>query len=281
MRILCCLNRDLASNIALNLLLPTFARHEVRVGLTERVGVAADDGEPAGRRELRVAEQTYPNEVLFALLDNAGFPDDGVRYLTFAEIERHRGIRVEPLPSLNTPSGLDIVKAFAPDLIVTIRYGSILKAPVIAVPGLGVLNLHSGRLPAYRGVLATFRALMNGDSEIACTLHYIADGTIDTGDIIDIEPVPVRAERSLLAHILSLYPPGIGRLSRAIDELAVGRVLRCAPQPTSGGAYYSYPTAEDWTELARRGWRVTEAADFLEISKRYLPRDASLSIPLG
>ncbi len=34
----------------------------------------------------------------------------------------HRGTRVEPLPSLNTPSGLDIAKTFAPDLIVTIRY---------------------------------------------------------------------------------------------------------------------------------------------------------------
>ena len=65
MRILCCLNRDLASNVALNILLPVLAGHDVRVGLTERVGqVAAVSDEPAGRRELRVAEQSMPNELL-------------------------------------------------------------------------------------------------------------------------------------------------------------------------------------------------------------------------
>ena len=38
MCILCCLNRDIASSVALNLLLPAFAKHHVRVGPTEQVG---------------------------------------------------------------------------------------------------------------------------------------------------------------------------------------------------------------------------------------------------
>jgi methionyl-tRNA formyltransferase len=271
MRILCCLNRDLASNLAVNLLLPTLARHDVRIGLTERVGAVADQSEPVERRELRAAEQTYPNEVLFPLVDQARAPDDGVRYLTFAEIERHRGIPVQPLPSLNTASGLQFAQDFGPDLIVAIRYGSILKAPVIGVQRLGVLNLHSGRLPEYRGVLATYRALMNGDSQIACTLHYILDGTIDTGDVIGIESVPVQRESSLLAHILSLYPPGLAMLSKAIEALAAGESLKRASQPDTGGAYYTYPTAEEWAEFTRRGWRITQATDWLHVSKLYLP----------
>lgn len=270
-RILCCLNRDLASNVALNLLLRGLGGHEVRVGLTERVGIVADPSEPAGRRELRAAEQGYPNEVLFPLIERAGFSDDGGRYLTFAEIERWRGIPVEATPSLNTPEGLGFVRRFAPDLIVTIRYGSILKPPVIAMPPLGVLNLHSGRLPAYRGVLATFRALMNRDEEIGCTLHYIADGTIDTGNILGVASQPVRSELSLLAHILSLYPPGIAMVRAAIESLSAGRQLEHAPQPATGGAYYSYPTADEWSEFARRGWRVTHATDLVDVGRLYMP----------
>jgi methionyl-tRNA formyltransferase len=271
MRILCCLNRDLASSVALNLLLPVLARHEVGVGLTERVGTAVDPGEPVGRRELRVAEQGYPNEVLFPLVERAGFADDGVRYLTFGEMERVRGIPVVGVPSLNTPAGLEWVQRSAPDLIVTIRYGSILKAPVIAMPRLGVLNLHSGRLPAYRGVLATFRALLNEDAEIGCTLHYTADGTIDTGNIVGIATQPVSREASLLAHILSLYPPGVALVCAAIEALAAGGKLEHEPQPATGGAYYTYPTAEEWVEFSRRGWHVTHAADLLNVSKLYLP----------
>jgi len=78
-RILCCLNRDLASNIALNLLLPAFRSHQVCVGLTERVGRAGLHAEePAERQELRMAEQQLPNEVFFPLVERAALPDDGV-----------------------------------------------------------------------------------------------------------------------------------------------------------------------------------------------------------
>jgi len=269
MRILLCLNRDLASNVALNLLLPALARHEVKVGLTERIGASVVIDDPPGRRELRIAEQTFPNEVLFPLVERATLPDDGQRYLTFGEIERYRGISVQTLLNPNAPPGLELVASFAPDLIVTIRYGAILKAPVIAVPRLGVLNLHAGALPTYRGVLAAFRALMHGDSEIACTLHYISDGTIDTGDIIGSERVAVDPSRSLLAHILALYPPGIALVARIVESLARGEPVPRVPQSGTSGAYYTYPTADDWTEFTRKGWRVTSPDDLLSVYRLY------------
>jgi methionyl-tRNA formyltransferase len=128
MRILCCLNRDLASNLALNLLLPTLAGHTVRVGLTERVGQVQAD-EPLGRRQLRSAEQTFPNLALFPLIERAAQPDTHKRNLTFAEIQQLRGIPIEPLANPNSGPGLESARSFAPDLIVTIRYGAILKPP--------------------------------------------------------------------------------------------------------------------------------------------------------
>jgi methionyl-tRNA formyltransferase len=270
MRIFCCLNRDLESSVALNLLLPALASHEVHVGLTERVGGARSRaGDAPGLRELRATEQSLPNEILFPLIERAGLPDDGARYLTFTEVERHRGIRVSPLPDPNGPEGLEAVRGFAPDLILSIRYGAILKPPVIAVPRLGVLNLHAGVLPAYRGVIATFRALMHGDAEVGCTLHYISDGTIDTGDIVGVARVPVRPERSLLWHVLALYPPGIALVTSALEQLGRGAALTTTPQ--TGGAYYSYPTPEEWTEFAKRGWRSANATDLHEALRRYLP----------
>ncbi len=275
MRILCCLNRDLASNIALNLLLPALARHQVCIGLTERVGnpqLEAD--EPPERRELRAAEQRLPNDVLFPLVDAANQPDDGRRFLTFAEIARHRGIRVMPLSNPNSGDGLEEVKAFAPDLILTVRYGAILKAPVIAVPRLGVLNLHSGLLPAYRGVLATFRALMAGDTHIGCTLHYITDGTIDTGPIVDSARIPVVAGRSLLWHVTELYRPGVAMIAAAVDRLDRREAAGAVAQPTGEGAYYSYPTAAEWAAFTKAGWTVAQPSDLDTLMRRYLPGPA-------
>ena len=93
MRLLCLLNRDLASSLALNLLLPSLQGHSVLVGLSERVGKGpAPAAEPAARQELRTAEQALPNDHLFPLIERAGLPDDGTRKLTFREIEALRGL---------------------------------------------------------------------------------------------------------------------------------------------------------------------------------------------
>lgn len=267
MRILCCLNRDLASNLALNLLLPALVRHTVRVGLTEQVGRTPAD-EPQQRRELRVAEQTLPNLTLFPLVERAALSDSG-RNLTFTEIQRLRGISVDSLADPNRGPGLELVKSFAPDLILTIRYGAILKAPVIEIPPQGVLNLHSGILPAYRGILATFRAMLNNESEIGCTLHYIRDPSIDTGDIVAIHRQRLQREQSLLRNILDLYPPGIEMLCGALRTLEQGGALSSSIQQRDAGTYYSYPTAEEWDEFTRRGWRVADPSDLQQVMVSY------------
>lgn len=267
-KILCCLNADVVSNVALNLLLPTLATHDVTVGLSTRIGGTAAH-EPRARRELRAAEQLFATDVMFPLIERAANPDDG-RYLTFGEVERHRGIRVVPLANPNADPGLTLIRSLAPDLIVSIRYGAIFRAAAIAIPPLGVLNLHAGILPEYRGVIASFRALMAGEEEIGSTLHYIADGTIDTGPVVTHVRVPVDSTRSLLAHVLSLYPPSIPPLADAIGRLSRGEAL--ATHVQSGGAYYSYPSEAEWAEFSRRGWRVADPSDLHDVFSLYLPQ---------
>ena len=276
MRILFLCNRDLASNFALNLLLPALSNHQLRVYVTERVG-GFDPSESIERRELRAAEQTYPNEILFPLVEKAAFADDGSRHLTFGEMEHLRKIPVSVLSSPNSPSGLAQVRDYAPDLVVCVRYGAILKNAFLTIPKLGVLNLHSGLLPSYRGVLATFRALMNGDKEIGCTLHRISDGTIDTGEIIASGRLRVAPERSLLGNILALYPVGCALIAAAIEQLDRGESLRATRQPADEGNYYTYPTADDSSQFTRRGLQVSLSTELLAAYQRYFPSAESSS----
>ena len=64
------------------------------------------------------------------------------------------------LPAPNHDSGLATLRAAEPDLVVSIRYRRILRDSAIAIPRCGVINLHSGILPDYRGVMATFWAIL-------------------------------------------------------------------------------------------------------------------------
>jgi len=270
MKILCCLNADVVSNVALNLLLPALEPHDVHVALSVRVGAAATGDDPEPRRELRVAEQLFALDVLFPLVERARLPADG-RYLTFTEIAEHHRIPVISLPNPNSGDGLNTIRAIAPDLILSIRYGSIFKSAAIAVPPLGILNLHAGVLPAYRGVIATFRALSAGEREIGCTLHYITDGTIDTGPVVGTARVAVDPHRSLLAHVLSLYPSGIAMVADALARLSRGETLDTHGQ--MGGTYYTYPRADEWAEFLRQGWRVADPSDLRELALRFMPTE--------
>jgi methionyl-tRNA formyltransferase len=267
-RILCGVNRDLESNYALNLLLPDLAlrKHVTRVVLSERVGKAVP---PSGIKALRAVEQTIPNDVVFPLAER--FLPPTQRALTFAEMGVHCDGVAPVVADLNSADGLALIDAFAPDLIVTIRYGYILRAAAIARPQLGVINLHSGVLPEYRGILSTLYAINQGEADVGCTLHWIVDPSIDSGPIIAIARRPVEAGHSLLWHIMSLYPLGVPLILEAVRRLTSGEPLPKQPQEPGSGTYRSIPTAADIEALQARGVELFDAADIQDIVTRYLP----------
>jgi len=150
-------------------------------------------------------------------------------------------LRARELPKPNSPAGLNTLGDCDPDLIVSIRYRQILRDDAIAVPRQGVLNLHSGILPDYRGVMATFWAMLNAELEIGSTLHRIVDSGIDTGPILGVSRTPLRPGETYLANLLRLYADGVAMLVEAIAELECGNPLEGSPQSTECGKYFSTP----------------------------------------
>ncbi|QEG40460.1 formyltransferase family protein [Roseimaritima ulvae] len=138
-------------------------------------------------------------------------------------------------------NGFDAFAATAPDLVLSLRHMSILKKRVIEVPRSGVHNLHSGQLPAYRGVMATFWAMSNGEQQIASTLHWIDDDQIDRGSIVSSESIEVDYAVSYYENLQRLYTVGFRQIVTAVDAIATGTIPSGQPT-TGGGAYYTWPT---------------------------------------
>lgn len=267
-RILVCVNRDIESNYALNLLLPELARakHTMRVVLSEHVG---NQTAPAAIRALRSVEQAVPNEMLFPLVARC-VPPLG-RPLTFDELHTYSdGVPLSAV-NLNAPDGLALLDSFSPEVVLTIRYGHILRERAIRHAKHGVINLHSGLLPEYRGILSTLYAIASGDADIGCTLHWIVDPGIDSGPIIAIARRPVEQGRSLLWHIMSLYPLGVPLIVETVRRLTSGEPVPRQSQESGGGTYRSTPTAADVDALTARGIELFDAHDLREILTRFAP----------
>ena len=90
---------------------------------------------------------------------------------------------VKEVPHINHPDVVRLANETDPDLIAVFGT-SLIRGELLQTGRLGIVNLHGGLSPEYRGADCTFWALYNGEPEkIGCTLHYI-DAGIDTGRLI-------------------------------------------------------------------------------------------------
>jgi methionyl-tRNA formyltransferase len=212
-------------------------------------------------------EHILPDQLLFPPIDDLSLRGNR---LTFDALSR---FLTEPMRRLNdpsSPSGIKLLKSADPDLIVSIRYGRILRQSAIDIPHLGVLNLHSGKLPQYRGVMATFRALLAGDAKLFSTLHWIDDETIDTGRIISIQGVPTEPRGCYLSNTLNLYPGRCGALLGAINTLHTQEGVE-AVAPSSPGDYFTFPDRDALARFHRAGHRLVDPALLAPILSSYYP----------
>ena len=222
MRLTFLVNYDLAALLALNHLLPVYQQHEVTVFYTRKVGL--------------VRKSSLQSSALQSLAEfEAEVLAENTRLASFSELGA-----IE----LNNINGADFqpFTASAPDLVVSIRHMSILKPPVIELPKFGVINLHSGLLPCYQGVMSTFRAMVNGDVNLGTTLHFIKDASIDSGPIIAQSKTLARYDKSYLWNVLNLYRDGCANVLTAIDSVAEGKVLLAKSQEGEA-EYFTYPSA--------------------------------------
>lgn len=82
------------------------------------------------------------------------------------------------------------VKELKPDLGIICSYSIRVPEEVINIPSKGILNIHGGLLPEYRGANILNWVLINGEKETGVTIHKVMI-EIDTGPIVAIKRVPI------------------------------------------------------------------------------------------
>ena len=100
-----------------------------------------------------------------------------------ANIARATNVPVAQPESINTPEGLELLRAMQPDLLVVAAYGQILSKDVLTIPTRGTLNVHASLLPKYRGAAPVAYAILGGEKQTGVTIIKVTPG-LDSGDMI-------------------------------------------------------------------------------------------------
>lgn len=84
-----------------------------------------------------------------------------------------------------------------PDIGVSVNYPLVISSEVIDSLPLGILNVHGGDLPRYRGNACQAWAILNGEDRIGLCVHKMEGGKLDSGDIISRDYFPVDVSTSI------------------------------------------------------------------------------------
>jgi methionyl-tRNA formyltransferase len=144
---------------------------------------------------------------------------------------------------LRDPGFLDAFGALHADLGVVAAYGKILTDQILALPRLGMINVHASLLPRYRGAAPVHRAIIAGDTETGVTIMRVVKA-LDAGPMIAkvtraIGPDDTSEE--VEAHLASL---GASLLVSTVDALADGAVAE-VPQDEAAATYAHRLTKND------------------------------------
>ncbi len=124
-------------------------------------------------------------------------------------------IRHAPVPEL--------LRSFAPELMVVVGYGQIIPQSIIDIPQHGILNVHASLLPKYRGAAPIQWAIANGETRTGVTIMQI-DAGLDTGDMLLAQLVGIEPDETAPQLSARLAPIGAELLLEAMLQIEGGRI---------------------------------------------------------
>jgi SAM-dependent methyltransferase len=137
------------------------------------------------------------------------------------------------------------------DLLVLGQSG-IIRPGLLKLPRIGTLNAHPGLLPAFRGVDVVRWSLWKRQS-VGATLHF-ADEGIDTGDIIQSQPVTVQPDDTIEAVEKRVEELSLSMLVECVAQIAAGVTQPRTPQNrAAGNQYFLMPPWIAWR--LKREWK--------------------------
>ena len=144
--------------------------------------------------------------------------------------------------SVTEPGLPETLSACGCDLFVVVAF-SILPGELLAVPALGVVNLHPSLLPAYRGAAPIPWTLFNGEPETGVTT-ILLNSRVDAGDILLQHRVPVGDDETAGELEQRLAELGAELVAATVEGLGRGQ-LQPRQQPKEGASRAPKLSRED------------------------------------
>jgi methionyl-tRNA formyltransferase len=179
-------------------------------------------------------------------------PKETIWFESVQKLAELHGIPTITPDNPNVPEVEERIRALQPDFYFSFYYREMLKAPLLAIPRRGALNMHGSLLPKYRGRVPVNWAIIRGETETGATLHYMTEKP-DNGDIVAQQAVPILPNDTAHEVFQKVTVAAEMALNAVLPTLLAGKT-QAVKQDLSKGAYFGGRKAEDgiidWSQSA-------------------------------
>lgn len=149
----------------------------------------------------------------------------------------------------NSERLLDVIKEENIDCLLNAGTPRKLPTYILYSTRLGVLNIHPGALPAYRGCSAVEWAIYNNDP-VSNTAHFM-DANYDTGAIVKIESYSFSLDDTYVSIRCKVFEASCKLAAMCLEEFSLtsSSNLKLKYQIPSDGKYYSPISNEKFQQV--------------------------------
>lgn len=173
---------------------------------------------------------------------------------SIAKLAQAKGLPLVPCGSVNDPAYIERVRGINPDVVASVAAPEIFRKDILGVPSLGCINIHSGKLPIYRGMMPNFWQLLHGEKHAVVTVHEMVE-KLDAGGILGTLEWPLEARDSLDRVITGTKRDGARLMLDVLLKMKRGEAT-ATPLDMTGKKYFSFPKPADVKAFRQRGHRM-------------------------
>jgi methionyl-tRNA formyltransferase len=174
-----------------------------------------------------------------------------------AAYAREAGVPVWQTSSLKGANAEARLREVGAEAMALAAFAALVPGNVLALPPLGILNVHPSLLPRWRGAAPIQSALLAGDTETGVSIIRLVQA-LDAGPVLLQERVAIAPEDDYLTLEPRLATLGAHLLVRALAELPLGQ-----PQDDAAATYSRRIERDDaridWSQPAERIWNQARA----------------------
>jgi methionyl-tRNA formyltransferase len=162
-----------------------------------------------------------------------------------------------------------LLRAYEPDIALCASFPALIPADALEVPRLGILNMHPGLLPRYRGPNPLGWSIRNGEPELGITVHRMTS-EFDAGPIYAQAAIPLTDEDDPAVDGLQRFDELASQmLAEAFARVMAGEAGDPQDEALAGYAGIFEPAYidVDWSNDARfihnqtRAWKLSPPVD--------------------